>query len=57
MGGRFRATRVAPAGCTFDDVVDATVFLVDPEAAFERIRTIVSEYCGDAPHPTLTADG
>ncbi len=42
MGGRFRATRVAPAGCTFDDVVDATVFLVDPEAAFERIRTIVS---------------
>lgn len=57
MRGRFRATRVAPAGCTFDDVVDATVFLVDPEAAFERIRTIVSEYCGDAPHPTLTADG
>ncbi|MNK29287.1 RutC family protein YjgH [compost metagenome] len=25
------------AGCTFDDVVDVTVFLVDPEAIFERV--------------------
>lgn len=25
------------AGCTFDDVVDVTVFIVDPEAKFERI--------------------
>ncbi|MET1505278.1 Rid family hydrolase [Burkholderia sola] len=45
------------AGCTFDDVVDVTVFLVDPEATFERVWEIVPEYWGDAPHPTLTAVG
>ena len=45
------------AGCTFDDVVDVTVILVDPEATFERIWQIVPEYWGDAPHPTLTAVG
>ncbi|WP_269504367.1 Rid family hydrolase [Burkholderia sp. IMCC1007] len=45
------------AGCTFDDVVDVTVFLVDPEATFERVWEIVPEYWGDAPHPALTAVG
>ena len=44
-------------GCTFDDVVDVTVFLVDPEATFKRVWEIVPEYWGDAPHPTLTAVG
>jgi enamine deaminase RidA (YjgF/YER057c/UK114 family) len=28
---------LAAAGCTFDDVVDVTVFIVDPEANFETI--------------------
>lgn len=37
------------AGCTFDDVVDVTVFVVDPEATFERIWEIVPEYWGAAP--------
>lgn len=45
------------AGCTFDDVVDVTVFIVDPEANFERIWKIVPEFWGDAPHPTLTGVG
>ena len=45
------------AGCTFDDVVDVTVFIVDPEANFENIWKIVPEYWGNAPHPTLTAVG
>ena len=45
------------AGCTFDDVVDVTVFLVDPEATFKRVWEVVPEYWGDAPHPTLTAVG
>jgi enamine deaminase RidA (YjgF/YER057c/UK114 family) len=45
------------AGCTFDDVVDVTVFIVDPEQHFERIWSIVPEYWGDAPHPTLTGIG
>lgn len=45
------------AGCTIDDVMDVTVFMVDPQANFEAIWEIVPEYWGDAPHPTLTAVG
>ena len=48
---------LAAAGCTFDDVVDVTVFVVDPEANFETIWQVVPEYWGDAPHPTLTGVG
>ncbi len=45
------------AGCTFEDVVDVTVFLVNPEQIFERVWTIVPDYWGDAPYPTLTGIG
>lgn len=45
------------AGCTFADVVDVTVFIVEPEKNFQRIWDIVPEYWGDAPHPTLTGIG
>ncbi|GFM82552.1 hypothetical protein PSCICN_32440 [Pseudomonas cichorii] len=45
------------AGCTFDDVVDVTVFMVDPESKFEKIWTVLPEFWGQAPHPTLTAVG
>lgn len=45
------------AGCTFDDVIDVTVFLVDPASTFERIWPVVGEYWGGAPHPTLTGIG
>lgn len=45
------------AGCTFDDVIDVTVFMVDPQAIFERAWSVVPEYWGAAPHPTLTAVG
>jgi enamine deaminase RidA (YjgF/YER057c/UK114 family) len=45
------------AGCTFDDVVDVTVFIVDPESHFETVWNIVPEYWGAAPHPTLTGIG
>lgn len=45
------------AGCSFDDVVDVTVFMVDPASTFEDIWTVVPDYWGDAPHPTLTAVG
>lgn len=48
---------LAAAGCSFDDVVDATVFVVDPERNFERIWAIVPEFWGEAPHPTLTGIG
>lgn len=45
------------AGCTFDDVVDVTVFIVDPESTFETIWKVVPEFWGSAPHPTLTGVG
>ena len=48
---------LAAAGCTFADVIDVTVFIVDAEQNFERIWKIVPDYWGDAPHPTLTGVG
>ncbi|WP_460096078.1 RidA family protein [Pseudomonas sp. S3_C01] len=48
---------LAAAGCSFEDVVDVTVFMVDPESTFERVWSVVPEFWGSAPHPTLTAVG
>ena len=48
---------LAAADCSFDDVVDVTVFMVDPPSTFERIWSVVPEFWGNAPHPTLTAVG
>ncbi|WP_186130436.1 RidA family protein [Burkholderia gladioli] len=48
---------LAAAGCSFDDVIDVTVFMVDPEANFERVWQVVPTYWGEAPHPSLTAVG
>ncbi len=45
------------ANCTFEDVVDVTVFIVDPESKFDTIWPVVQEYWGNAPHPTVTAVG
>ncbi|MFR0692998.1 RidA family protein [Enterobacterales bacterium AE_CKDN230030158-1A_HGKHYDSX7] len=45
------------AGCRFDDVIDVTVFMVDPQANFERAWQVVADYWGEAPHPTVTAVG
>lgn len=48
---------LAAAGCTFQDVVDVTVFMVDSGATFERVWNVVPQYWGEAPYPTLTAVG
>jgi enamine deaminase RidA (YjgF/YER057c/UK114 family) len=48
---------LASAGCSFDDVVDVTVYLVDPERNFERVWPVVMAHWGEAPHPTLTGIG
>lgn len=48
---------LAAAGSSFDDVVDVTVFIVDPVGKFERIWSVVSEFWGGPPHPTVTAVG
>lgn len=45
------------AGCTFDDVVDVTLFIVDPEAKLDTVWKVLPDYWGAAPHPTLTAVG
>ena len=48
---------LAAAGCSFDDVQDVTMFLVDPDAIFDTVVKVMGEYWGEAPHPTLTAVG
>ncbi len=45
------------ADSSFKDVVDVTVFIVDPESKFEKIWSVVQEYWGSAPYPTVTAVG
>lgn len=48
---------LAEAGGSFDDVIDVTVFIVDPQTRFEQIWSVVQEFWGAAPHPTVTAVG
>jgi len=48
---------LAAGGCSFDDVVDVTVFIVDPETRFERIWSVAREFWGAAPYPTATVVG
>lgn len=48
---------LASAGCAFDDVIDVTVFIVDPESHLETILPVIHEFWGSAPYPTLTGVG
>jgi enamine deaminase RidA (YjgF/YER057c/UK114 family) len=45
------------AGCTFDDVVDSTLFLLDPDGDFETLLKVMPDYWGGPPYPALTAIG
>lgn len=45
------------AECSFDDVIDVTVFMIEPQTTFETIWKVVPEFWGGAPHPALTAVG
>ncbi len=45
------------AGCTFDDVVDVILFIVDPEKNFETIWPVLQKNWGQKPYPTATAVG
>ena len=45
------------AGCTFDDVVDTTLFLVDPDGDFETLLKVMPEFWGEPPYPALTGIG
>lgn len=48
---------LAEAGLSFDDVIDVTVFMVDPHTHFERAWAVAAEFWGQAPYPTATAIG
>jgi enamine deaminase RidA (YjgF/YER057c/UK114 family) len=48
---------LAAAGASFGDVIDVTVFMVNPHAHFERAWAVAAEYWGQAPYPTATVVG
>jgi enamine deaminase RidA (YjgF/YER057c/UK114 family) len=48
---------LAAAGCSFRDIIDVTVFMVDPHTHFERAWAVAAEFWGEAPYPTATAIG
>lgn len=48
---------LAAAGCSFDDVVDFTVFVVDPEKMMPIVFKVKDEFWGEAPYPPLTGIG
>lgn len=45
------------ASCSFADVIDVTVFMVNPDVHFERSWAVAAEYWGEAPYPTATVIG
>lgn len=45
------------ASCSFANVIDITVFIVDPEKRFDRIWGVALEFWGVAPYPNVTAVG
>jgi enamine deaminase RidA (YjgF/YER057c/UK114 family) len=48
---------LAAAEISFSDVIDVTVFMVDPETHFERAWAVAAEFWGEAPYPTATVVG
>ncbi|MEM7703419.1 MAG: RidA family protein [Pseudomonadota bacterium] len=48
---------LAAAGCTFDDIVDFTVYIIDPEVMLPHFMTEREKWWGEAPYPTLTGVG
>lgn len=45
------------ADCTFEDVVDVTLFVVDPQTTLDTLWKVLPDYWGPAPYPTLTGVG
>ncbi|EMF1900126.1 RidA family protein [Raoultella ornithinolytica] len=48
---------LAAADCTFADVVDVTIYLVDAQSTLDTLWKVLPEYWRDAPWPTLTGVG
>jgi enamine deaminase RidA (YjgF/YER057c/UK114 family) len=45
------------AGVTFDDVVDTTLFIVNPQETFDTIFRVMPEFWGEPPYSNITAVG
>jgi enamine deaminase RidA (YjgF/YER057c/UK114 family) len=45
------------AGCTFNDVMDVTLFMVDAEGNFAIAQKVLLDYWGEPPYPALTGIG
>jgi enamine deaminase RidA (YjgF/YER057c/UK114 family) len=48
---------LAAAGCSFDEVIDVTMFLVDPEASMELMLEGMRKAFPREPFPNVTAVG
>lgn len=48
---------LSAAGCTFDDVVDVTLLVVNPETTLDTLWKVLPDYWGQAPYPALTGMG
>ena len=48
---------LAAAGARFADVVDVTLFMIDPDAIFDTIWPVLQRNWGEKPFPNITAVG
>jgi len=48
---------LAAGGCSFADIVDFTVYCVDPENKLDVFFKVREAYWGEPPYPTLTGIG
>lgn len=48
---------LAAAGASFADVVDVTLFMIDPDAIFETVWPVLGRNWGEKPFPNITAVG
>jgi enamine deaminase RidA (YjgF/YER057c/UK114 family) len=48
---------LAAAGLTFEDVVDTTLFMIDPDAVLPTLFKVMADRWGEPPYPALTAPG
>jgi enamine deaminase RidA (YjgF/YER057c/UK114 family) len=48
---------LAAASCTFADIVDLTVYVVDPETMLPHFMAAREKWWGEPPYPTLTGVG
>lgn len=48
---------LAAGGASFEDVVDVTLFMIDPDAIFDTVWPVLGANWGEKPYPNITAVG